>query len=109
MSKHMRHWGAAYILLTLFLGSWLAQLFTQLAVVKADAAQHHQAFQWGDFWVEFLQSTFENWQSEFLQLLVQGLLLLGPLAYLLWQADQNADKRDVEEINAKLDQLLGRR
>lgn len=104
--SHLARWGALYILAVLFLGSWLGQLVTQLQVQRNEAEEHGQPFDMADFWPQFFASTFENWQSEFLQLMVQALLLLGPLAYVLWRADQNADKRDLDEINDKLDRLL---
>jgi len=106
MRKHINRWGAAYLLGVLFLGSWAGQLITQLSEVTADQHEHGQPFLWAEFWPQFLRSTFENWQSEFLQLLVQAVLLLGPLCYLTWQADQNADKQDVERLERKLDALL---
>lgn len=106
--RHLRSWGAIYVLALLFLGSWVGQLITQLSEFTSNQHEHGQPFEWSEFWPEFWQSTFENWQSEFLQLLVQGVLLLGPLAYLMWQADQNADKHDVQEIQDKLDLLLMR-
>ena len=50
---------------------------------------------------QFLASTFENWQSEFLQLVWQavGLALL-----LFWGSSQS--KESDERIEAKLDALL---
>lgn len=106
MGRHLRRWGAVYVLAGLFLGSWAGQLVAQAAEFTADAHAHGQPFTWADFWPGFAQSTLENWQSEFLQLLVQAVLLLGPVGYLLWQADQNADKTDVARLEAKLDTLL---
>jgi hypothetical protein len=50
--KHLRRWGAVYLL---FIGSWLGQFFA---------------------------STFENWQSEWLQLIFQAILLLGAKHWL---------------------------
>jgi len=52
-------------------------------------------------WTQFFASTFENWQSEFLQLIWQavGLALL-----FLWGSSQS--KQSDERIEAKLDRLL---
>jgi hypothetical protein len=109
VSRHLRRWGAAYVLLALFLGSWFGQLVTQVRVEQNEAAEHGETFVWSDFWYQFFASTFENWQSEFLQLFVQGVLLLGPLMYVLWQADENADKSDVKRLEDKLDRILDQR
>ena len=63
-------WGRAYsflwITLCLFVISWVGQFVFQLTEVRNEAAEHGQAFSMGDFWPQFLASTFENWQSEFL-------------------------------------------
>jgi uncharacterized protein DUF6766 len=58
--------GLAFALL--FLISWAAQGVTEWSSFEKDQAAHGQAAQLSDFWVEFGQSTLENWQSEFLQL-----------------------------------------
>jgi hypothetical protein len=85
----------------LFLLSWSGQFISQAITVADEAEQHGQSFQWSDFWPQFLSSTFENWQSEFLQLIWQavGLTLL-----FLWGSSQS--KESDERIEAKLDALL---
>jgi hypothetical protein len=85
----------------LFLLSWTGQFFTQLVVVRNEAAEHGQPFEWPDFMAQFFASTFENWQSEFLQLLWQaaGLTLL-----LFWGSSQS--KESDERIEVKIDRLL---
>jgi hypothetical protein len=58
----------------------------------------------GDFWPQFLASTFENWQSEFLQLCWQA----AGLAFLLfWGSSQS--KEGEERLEAKVDALLAER
>jgi hypothetical protein len=97
--SHFRKWGAVWILLALFVGSWLAQFLNQLAKVANEAKEHGQSFSWSEFWPEFFASTFENWQSEFLQLIVQAILLASFLGQKrFFQADHNADKDDVQKI-----------
>jgi hypothetical protein len=58
--------GLAFALL--FLISWAAQGVAEWSSFAKDQAAHGQAAGLSDFWVEFGQSTLENWQSEFLQL-----------------------------------------
>jgi hypothetical protein len=57
-----------------------------------------------DGWRQFWAATFENWQSEWLQLVAEAVLLLG-LGHLIFRAD----KEQSDRIEAKLDELLGRR
>jgi hypothetical protein len=101
MGKHLRRWGAIYLLLLLFVGSWLGQFVTQLVEVGNEARSHGEAFSMSEFWPAFWQSTFENWQSEWLQLFVQGVMLLG-MKHLLFKADAE----DMEKLGRKVDALL---
>ena len=61
--NHMRRWGFVYLLLLLFLASWAGQLIAMLPDIAEKG--------WHEFWA----ATFENWQSEFLQLAVQTVLI----------------------------------
>jgi len=92
MKKHFRWWGAAYILFALFAGSWIGQYFTMDAETPGPLSGP-----------EFWAATFENWQSEWLQLFVQAVLLLGLGHYVF-----KADKEDMERLEAKVDRLLER-
>lgn len=84
----MQRWGAAWLLLALFLGSWVGQALTQVALV-------------GDTASEFWAATLENWQSEWLQLLIQAVVLLGFKHQLF-----KADAEDVERLDRKLNEIL---
>jgi hypothetical protein len=44
--RHVRRWGAVYLLLLLFVGSWLGQFLTELAAFRSDRAAHGQEFAW---------------------------------------------------------------
>lgn len=85
----------------LFLFSWLGQFITQLIVERNDAAQHGQAFSMSEFWPQFLASTFENWQSEFLQLVWQAA---GLALFYFWGSSQS--KEGTDRIEQKVDLLL---
>lgn len=61
-------YGLSLILGVLFLLSWFGQFVAQVVEAGNEATAHGQAFSWPEFWPAFWQSTFENWQSEFLQL-----------------------------------------
>jgi hypothetical protein len=101
--KHFRRWGAVYVLVCLFLGSWLGQFLTQLSEVKSDLQTHGEPFLWSDFLTQFFASTFENWQSEWLQLVFQAILLLGAKHWLF-----QADAEDLERVERKLDAVSER-
>ena len=94
-------YGFGIVTVGLFLLSWTGQFFTQLLVVRNESEEHGQPFEWADFLAQFFASTFENWQSEFLQLVWQaaGLTLL-----LFWGSSQS--KESDERIEVKIDRLL---
>jgi hypothetical protein len=87
----MKDWGAVYILAVLFFGSWAGQAWAMLPEIQAEG------------WTRFWSATFENWQSDYLQLIVQAILMLGAKHWLF-----KAHARDLERIEGKIDQLLGR-
>jgi hypothetical protein len=85
----------------LFLFSWVGQFIFQMISVRNDAHEHGQAFQWSEFLPQFLSSTLENWQSEFLQLVWQGA---GLALFYFWGSSQS--KEGDERLEAKIDLLL---
>jgi hypothetical protein len=97
---HIRRCGAVYILLLLFAGSWAGQFITQLAEFTSAQQQHGRPFQWGEYLHQFFASTFENWQSEWLQLIFQAILLLGAKHWLF-----KVDAEDLERIEGKIDAI----
>ncbi|GAB3740168.1 DUF6766 family protein [Microlunatus parietis] len=99
----LRRWGAVFVLIILFLGSWVGQFFMQLSEFSSVQAQHGQPFAWAEFWPNFLASTFENWQSEWLQLVFQAILLLGA-KHLIFKVDAE----DMERLEAKVDLINDR-
>lgn len=96
-TPHLQQWGAAYVMIFLFLASWAGQFIAQLIEVGNDARAHGQTFSMSEFWPHFLQSTFENWQSEWLQLAFQAVVLLG-MKHVMFKADA----ADTEELQLDL-------
>ena len=98
-------WAKAYsfALVTgaLFLFSWLGQFIFQIIVERNEAEQHGQSFSWSDFFPQFFESTLENWQSEFLQLVWQAA---GLALFYYWGSSQSRESDD--RIEAKIDVLL---
>lgn len=74
--------------------------FGWLAYVD-DQTSHGQAVRLSPYLVEIGRDTFENWQSEFLQLLWQ---VVG-LAYFLYVGSPSSKEND-ERMEAKLDALI---
>lgn len=66
-----------------------------------ESLQHGQVPQTAGYLNEMLRDTFENWQSEFLQLIWQ---VVG-LAYFLYIGSP-ASKENDDRLEAKLDELL---
>lgn len=104
MKQHMQKFGFFYILIVLFLLSLILQFWTQTIVITHEAITHGEMFMWTDFWPHFLQSVFENWQSEFLQLAVQALGMVMFAKYVFKKA-----KEDSERMERKIDELLDRK
>ena len=103
--SHLKRWGAAYLLFALFAASWGAQFISMLIEVGNQARQHGQAFEMSEFLPQFWSATFENWQSEWLQLLIQAVVLLG-MKHLLFKADA-LDMEQVQLDLAEIKEHLG--
>ena len=97
----MRRYAYAWITVAFFLISLgLHWLFGWYAFA-ADASQHGQAPQTSEYLMEMGRDTFENWQSEFLQLLWQ---VVG-LAYFLYVGSPSSKEND-DRAEAKLDAII---
>jgi hypothetical protein len=74
MKNLWKNYSLGIILTALWLVSWVLQLVFQLPLEMNNAKEHGQEFQMSEFWISFLKDTFENWQSEFLQVLTFVIL-----------------------------------
>lgn len=99
-----RRWVAVIILFIFFFLSWGGQFAAQLEQVKQESEQHGQEFQMSEFWPEFWQSTFENWQSEWLQLATQAILIAALADYVFRKGNQDHYKTQlmIEELKDEL-------
>lgn len=68
MQRLWRNYSLSIILGTLFLLSWMGQGVSQGFELAEDAKEHGQVLESATLISGFLSATFENWQSEFLQL-----------------------------------------
>jgi len=69
-----KNYGLSIVLATLFLVSWVGQAITQWKEQANEAEQHGETLTMEQFMPSFWSATFENWQSEFLQLLTFVML-----------------------------------
>jgi hypothetical protein len=99
--RFTRAYSFAIVTGVFFLLSWFGQFIFQMMEVRNEAQEHGQQFTWSDFFPQFLQSTFENWQSEFLQLIWQAA---GLALFYYWGSSQSKEGND--RLEAKVDALL---
>lgn len=99
-----RKWTAVFILFAFFFLSWGGQYITQMQQAKQENAEHGQEFQMEEFWPEFWSATFENWQSEWLQLGTQALLIAAFADYLFRKGNQDHYKTQllIEELRDEI-------
>jgi hypothetical protein len=94
------------LFVSLFLASWIAQLWFEWQVFVDEQRAHDASagFWSAAFWEAFGQSIFENWQSEFLQLAAFTIAT----AYLVYLGSSESPDSE-ERIEAKLNALLEER
>ena len=97
----LKKYAYAWITLGFFTVSFgLHWIFGWFAFVD-EAREHGQAAELSPYLIEMGRDTFENWQSEFLQLLWQ---VLG-LAYFLYVGSPSSKEND-DRMEAKIDAIL---
>ena len=97
----MRKYAYGWITVAFFLGSLLLHWYFGWQTFIEESQMHGEAPEFGSFTNEMLRDTFENWQSEFLQLLWQ---VLG-LAYFLYVGSP-ASKENDDRTEVKIDAIL---
>ena len=97
----LKKYGYAWVTLAFFLGSLLLHWHFGWRSFVEEAAEHGQAPQLSSYLNEMMRDTFENWQSEFLQLLWQ----VCGLAYFLYVGSPSSKEND-DRVEAKVDALL---
>ena len=97
----MRKYAYAWVTLGFFLISFALHWFFGWKAYLDEAAEHGQSPQVAEYLTLMSRDTFENWQSEFLQLLWQ---VVG-LAYFLYVGSPSSKEND-DRIEVKMDALL---
>ena len=101
LKRIFKNYGLSIVLLGLFLLTWCLQFIAQVIKVRNSALEKGQEFSWKIFFPEFFTSTFENWQSEFLQLLTFVFLT----SFLIHK--NSAESRDgMDRIERKVDKII---
>ena len=99
----LRDYGLSIVLAVLFLVSWTLQSLTGWVEFAADQQAHGAVAQLfgGDGYVwSWFQSTFENWQSEFLQLFTMVVLV----SFLTHRGSQQSKDSDAQ-LRAMLEEV----
>lgn len=91
----------AWVTLAFFLFSLAGHWIFGWAAFVEEQAAHAQPIEVNSYVMQMARDTFENWQSEFLQLLWQ----VGGLAYLFYLGSPQSKEGD-DRVEAKLDELL---
>jgi hypothetical protein len=103
MVRFIKNYSLSLVLAGLFLLSWLFHGLTGWKAYLAEQKEHGAAAVfWGEdgFIWRFLERTFENWQSEFLQLLCMVVLT----AWLVHKG--SAESRDSSDrMERKIDEI----
>jgi hypothetical protein len=96
-----KKYGFLWVTLVLFIGSMLGHWSFGWAAYKQEQLDHNAPVTAGAFATEMLRDTFENWQSEFLQLVwqVSGLAIL-------WHVGSPQSKEGDDRKEEKLDLIL---
>jgi hypothetical protein len=103
MRRLLSDYGLSIVIAVLFIGSWLIQTVTGWVEFVSEQQQHNEPaevfgpngylWRWG-------QATFENWQSEFLQVFTFIVLT----AFLIHKGSHESKDSD-EEMGAKLGEI----
>jgi hypothetical protein len=105
----MKDYGLTIVLAGLFLFSWIGQGVFQYFEILQDIQDHGAVFEWTKFIVVVASRTFENWQSEFLQLFTFVLLSSWLIHKGSPQSKDGGEemRRSLEELHRKVDALSG--
>ena len=96
-----KRYGYLWITLALFLVSWIGHWVFGWMHYVHEQEDHNQPVEVRDFVNKTLAETFENWQSEFLQLCWQ----VAGLAFLLYVGSPQSKEGD-ERLEEKIDFLV---
>ncbi len=100
-----KNFGLSLAFCILFLVTWAAHGVAQWQTFTDDQREHNQPVEVGDFTSDFLQSTLENWQSEFLQLF--SFVVMSALLIHKGSAESKDSDDRMEEALKRIEDKLG--
>ncbi len=103
--KIWSNFGLSIAFATLFLVSWISQAVVQWPVFAEQQRDHGEQPRGVEYFLEFSQSTLENWQSEFLQLF--SFVVLAALFIHHGSAESKDGEERIEELVKKIADKVG--
>lgn len=100
LSQWSRSYSLSLVLVSLFLLSWFGQFISQWISESNQAKMHSENMDLIAFLPEFIFSTLENWQSEFLQLFTFVVLA----TYFIHKGSPQSKDGD-EELKQQIEQI----
>jgi hypothetical protein len=100
-----REFGLGLALMILFFGSWVAHGIAEWQTYTDEQRTHGESTELGDFVSQFGQATFENWQSEFLQLF--AFVALSALFIHKGSAESKDGDEKLEASLRRIEERLG--
>jgi hypothetical protein len=100
-----REFSLGLILMLLFFVTWAAHAVAEWQVFTDEQREHGDDIAVGDFVAQFAQSTFENWQSEFLQLF--SFVVLAALFIHKTSAESKDGEEKLEASLRRIEEHLG--
>jgi hypothetical protein len=106
MGRLWRDYNLSIVLLALFVASWIGQAVFQWFEMANEAQAHGQASSLAEYLPAFFSATFENWQSEFLQLFTMVVLT----SFLIHRGSHESKDQDekVDQTLSRIEQRLER-
>lgn len=103
MRRFIRDYNLSLVLAALFIASWLIQTVTGWFEFSAEQQAHGQiahAFGSDGYFWSWTRATFENWESEFLQLFT----FVALTAFLIHRGSHESKDTD-DQVQAQLDRI----
>jgi len=97
----IKKYGFLWVTLILFIGSVIGHWSFGWSCYKQEQEEHNQQIVVNDYIQEMGRDTFENWQSEFLQLIWQ----VAGLAFL-WYIGSPQSKEGDDRKEEKIDEII---
>ena len=105
LTKTWKNFGLSIAFCVLFFAAWFGQGIAEWQRFVDEQRTHRQPVEVADFVQEFAQSTFENWQSEFLQLF--SFVVLSALLIHRGSGESKDSDDRMEEILKRIEQKVG--